>query len=53
MNVETLQNEIVDLFTRLCGDPDNGDLACAADQALLSLDQALASPDRTLSEAHD
>ncbi|MET9595075.1 hypothetical protein ABZ802_23845 [Streptomyces sp. NPDC047737] len=41
MSVQAAQDQIVDLFTRLCGDPDDAEVAAAADRALESLDEAL------------
>lgn len=46
MTVENLQQEVVELFTKLCGDPDNEELAQAADRSLRLLDEALATADR-------
>jgi hypothetical protein len=39
---DTTRGEIVDLFTALCGDPDNVAVATAADRALHDLDGMLA-----------
>jgi hypothetical protein len=41
--VETAQQRIVDLFTQLCGDPDNATIAGGADHALHDLDALIAT----------
>ena len=39
---DTTRTQIVDLFTALCGDPDNAAVGTAADRALHDLDRMLA-----------
>ena len=39
---DVAREQIVDLFTALCGDPDNAAVAAAADGALRELDRLLA-----------
>jgi hypothetical protein len=46
MSSSTLQDELVDLFTRLCGAPDDAALAAAADRALRALDEQLTGTER-------
>lgn len=41
METTALQDQLIDLFTRLCGEPDNAELAAAADRALHDLDASL------------
>ncbi|MFI9206036.1 ABC transporter ATP-binding protein [Streptomyces sp. NPDC053048] len=41
--LEAAQQRTAELFVQLCGDPDNKEIAAAADKALHQLDELLAA----------